>query len=66
MSIKAIHIVLISCAILLSIGFGAWSMSFARSAGENSYQIAGFTSFAAGLGLIFYGIHFIKKAKSLS
>jgi hypothetical protein len=66
MSIKAIHIILISCAILLSLGFGLWSMAYAKSAGDSSYKLVGFASFVIGIGLIFYGIHFIKKAKSLS
>jgi len=66
MSIKAIHIILISCATLLSLGFGVWSVMFAGNTGDGSYKLVGFGSFAIGIGLIFYGIHFIKKAKSLS
>jgi hypothetical protein len=66
MSIKAIHIVLIVLAVMLSIGFGLWSMMFAKDTGDNSYKLAGFASFAIGLGLIFYGIHFIKRARTLS
>jgi len=66
MSIKAIHILLISCAIILSLGFGVWSIAYAQNTGDSSYKLTGFASFAIGLGLIFYGIHFIKKAKSLS
>ena len=66
MSIKVIHLILISLAILLSLGFGWWSMAFARDSGDGSYKVAGFASFAIGLGLIFYGIHFIKRIRSLS
>jgi hypothetical protein len=66
MSIKIIHIILITCAVLLSLGFGMWSLIHARTIGESSYQLTGFASFAIGLGLIFYGIHFLKKAKGLS
>jgi hypothetical protein len=65
MSIKAIHIFLISCATLLSFGFGVWLLGYAKSSSEAAYRMAGFVSFAAGFGLTFYGIHFIKKAKSL-
>jgi len=65
MSIKAIHIILITCAILLSFGFGVWSMSYAKDMDEIGYQLAGAASFAIGLGLIFYGSHFIKKARAL-
>jgi hypothetical protein len=65
MSIKAIHIILISCAIMLSLGFGVWSILFAKNTGDSSYQLTGFASIAIGIGLVFYGIHFIKKARSL-
>ena len=66
MSIKKIHIILIACAILLSLGFGIWSMIHARDSGEGFYRLTGFASFAVGIGLIFYGIHFLKKTKALS
>ena len=66
MSIKAIHILLIALAVVLSLGFGIWSMMFAKNEGDNSYELVGFASFAIGLGLIFYGIHFIKKVRKLS
>ena len=65
MSIKAIHIILISCAVILSFGFGLWLLATAKSTGEQSYNAAAVTSFLVAVGLGFYGVHFLKKAKAL-
>ncbi len=59
MSLRVIHIFLISVSILLSIGFGYWC--FAVDAGLPAF--IGWLSFAAGIALIAYLFFFIRKIK---
>ena len=58
MGIKYIHVVLIFVSIVLSLGFGFWTLN-------HSYQALGYSSMAIAVGLIVYGIQFIKKMKAL-
>ena len=58
MGIKYIHVVLILVSIVLSIGFGVWTLN-------HDYAIWGYVSFATAVALIVYGVNFIKKMKAL-
>lgn len=66
MSIKALHIFLISCAALISVVFGVWAFGYARTSGDPAYQTGGVLSFILAVGLCFYAVHFAKKAKKLT
>lgn len=65
MSIKALHIFLISCAALLSVVLGVWSFNQGQNSHDAVYKVAGVISLAIAVGLCFYAAHFIKKIKSL-
>jgi hypothetical protein len=58
MGIKNIHIVLISCSVLIALIFGIWAL-------KNNYAILGYVSLSAAVGLVVYGIKFLKKVKGL-
>lgn len=66
MSIKALHIILISCAILVSVVFGVWAFRYAQTSGDSAYQTGGVLSIALAGGLFLYAIHFVRKAKKLT
>lgn len=63
MSLKAFHIFFIAVSILLAFGFAAWEIKgFAE--GGNALQLAGgILSVIVAVGLILYGIRFMKKLK---
>ena len=65
MSIKALHIFLISCAVLLSLLFAVWAFIHSNNTGDKAYFNVSVLSAAVGIGLGFYGVYFMKKAKSL-
>lgn len=65
MGLKNIHIVFISMAIALCLGFGAWCVSMFRDQGSVGYLAFGITLFATALGLTVYGNWFLKKMKGL-
>ena len=58
MGIKNIHILLISASSLLALVFGVWGLN-------NDYKVLAYCSLAAAVGLIVYGVQFVKKAKVL-
>lgn len=58
MGIKNIHIFLISAASILALGFGIWALT-------HNYVGLGYCSLASAVGLVIYGIQFVKKAKVL-
>jgi len=58
MGIKYIHVVLIVASILLSFGFGVWTLN-------HNCALFGYLSFLIGVALIIYCTQFIKKMKAL-
>jgi hypothetical protein len=58
MGIKNIHLLLIVVSIILSLGFGFWTLS-------HHYTAWGYFSFILALLLIIYCVQFIKKMKAL-
>lgn len=66
MSLKTFHIVFISLSTLCAFGFSVWLMISFVSSREVLLVTAAAGSFACGVGLIFYGIRFLKKLKHVS
>lgn len=61
MSLRTFHIIFICLASLMSFGFGGWAISYYRSVGKTLYLPFGMFSFLFGIGLVIYGISFIRK-----
>lgn len=65
MSLKAFHLVFIVLATLLAGGVGVWAWG-QRAVEGNLYLGLAVVCFLAALGLIVYGIWFVKKLKDVS
>ena len=65
MSLKTFHIFFISLASLCSFGFGVWLLLL-NDPRSNLDVIGAFLSFVVGIGLIIYGILFLRKFKHIS
>ena len=65
MSLKAFHIVFITLSLLLAWGCAALAFQNYQAAGNHWYLAASFFAFLAGIGLLVYGIWFLKKTKNL-
>jgi len=66
MSLKAFHIFFILVAIFISIGFAAWVIL--GGAGDQTtpgMRFMGWFSAVLSVCLVFYGVNFIRKAKSI-
>jgi hypothetical protein len=64
MGLKNIHLLFISMAIALAVGFGAWCVwMFRNQGGGGGYLLVGAGSFATALGLAVYGNWFLRKMK---
>lgn len=59
MSLKGFHIFFIFLATLLAIGFAAWSLM------NQTAVPVGICSAVLALGLIVYGVWFVKKSKNI-
>ena len=66
MSLKAFHIFFIILSVLCAFGFALWSMMSYSTNGDLMLVAAAVIAFAAGIGLILYGIRFLKKLKHVS
>ena len=67
MSLKAFHIIFITCSTLLAFGFGAWMLDRYSTETHARVDLAGgIVSLLAGVGLIVYGRYFLKKLKNIS
>jgi len=62
MSLKAFHVLFVTVATLLTLGFGVWSLRV-REAG---YLSLGVISMAVAAGLVIYGVWFLRKMKGVS
>ncbi len=63
MSLRAVHIVFISLSILLALGFAGWEVQRYVESGERLELTAGIVSFGVAVGLVVYGMYFLKKVK---
>lgn len=67
MSLKAFHIVFITAATLLAIGFGFWGITEYRVGDGSGVDLAlGIGSFVVAAGLLWYGKYFLRKLKNIS
>jgi hypothetical protein len=66
MSLKAFHLVFITASVLLSFGFGAWSLVGYSDNGRTIDLIYGVGSVGIGVGLIVYGRYVLRKLKHIS
>jgi len=66
MSLKALHIVFITCSTLLAFSFGVWELNAYFTNDSVTDLAAGTLSLVGGVGLIWYGKYFLKKLKNIS
>jgi hypothetical protein len=66
MSLKAFHLVFITASVLLSFGFGAWSLVGFSDYGRTVDLVFGIGSVGVGVGLIVYGRYVLRKLKHIS
>ncbi len=66
MSLKAFHLVFITASVLLSFGFGAWSLVDFSDYGRTVDLVFGIGSVGVGVGLIVYGRYVLRKLKHIS
>ncbi len=66
MSLKAVHILFISLSILLAFGFAAWEIKGYAVSGDVLQLLLGLFSLVAAVGLIVYGVKFLRKLKHVS
>jgi hypothetical protein len=66
MSLKAFHIIFVTCSVLLCFGFGTWCVAQFMDDRGALYLIAAVGGYAAGAGLIRYGIVILRKLKNES
>ena len=63
MGLKNIHLLFISMAIALALGFGAWCVWMFRGQGGGGYLVVAAGSFFTGIVLTVYGNWFLRKMK---
>ena len=66
MSLKALHLVFIVASIVLTLGFGAWSVNEYAHGEPKVNLYFGIGSFAASVALVFYLRAVLKKLKDVS
>ncbi len=67
MSLKAFHLIFITAACALALGFGIWELRDYWSAqGRPANLVMGLCSFAALVALVLYERYFLKKTKDTS
>ena len=67
MSLKSIHIVFVTAALLMTAFFGVWAWrEYSGPAGTQAHLIYGVLSIVAFAGLLAYGRYFLRKLKHIS
>ncbi len=64
MSLRKFHILFISVSVLLTFGYGGWSLRFYANEGGGIYLTMGLLSLLAGVGLLVYGRWFLREVHS--
>ena len=66
MSLKAFHIFFIVMSIVITLGFSAWVL-FGGATGDQqaSLSLMAGSSGLLGIGLIGYGVHFVRKSRDI-
>lgn len=65
MSLKAFHIFFIFVSTLLTLGFAIWCFAEYRSENQISYLLFSILSAAGCVGLVVYGVRFVRKLKDI-
>jgi len=65
MSLRAFHVLFISCSILLSAGVGGWGLQSYLTTEDTGSLALGVAFFALGLVLLLYGVRTFKKLREL-
>jgi hypothetical protein len=65
MGLKNIHLLFISMAIALTLGFGAWCVWRFRDVGGAGLLVVAIASLGLAVGLTVYGNWFVKKMKGI-
>ena len=66
MSLKTFHIVFIGVSTLLGVLFSLWNLREYLDSGGLGFAVTAFGSIALSVGLLYYGVRFIKKLSDLS
>lgn len=65
MSLKGFHIVFVLFSTMLALGIGAWCIWVDLVEGVPIYQTGAICAFAVAVGLLVYGVWFLRKMKRL-
>jgi hypothetical protein len=65
MSLKAFHVFFICASIVLCFMVGAWALQQYRLAGATGSASLAVVFYAGGVGLVFYGLRFVRKMREL-
>ncbi|MBI5473421.1 MAG: hypothetical protein HY961_13835 [Ignavibacteriae bacterium] len=65
MSLKAFHIFFIIASIVLALGFAIWEVNRYTSSGEVLELFAAIVAVLMAIGMIAYGIRFMRKLKNV-
>lgn len=66
MSLKTFHIIFIAASTLMALGFGIWCLRSYAVNEDTLYFAGAILSFIASVGLVFYGVWFLRKLKNVS
>lgn len=65
MSLKAFHVVFITASVVLSFLVGGWAMKQYLGGGGAGMLALGLLYYVVGVGLVGYGLRFLRKLKAL-
>lgn len=66
MSLKAFHVVFVTLSTVLATGFGVWAIQESARDGQGGTLALGIGSLIGAVGLIIYGVWFLRKLKRFS
>jgi len=66
MSLKSFHIVFIALATVLSLVFAGWEFEHFLTSGDILQLAGALLAVAAAVGLVIYGIRFLRKLRTVS
>jgi len=66
MSLKTFHIAFISLSSLMCFGSGAWGLAQYAQSGSAGHLLFAIAGLLGGIGLIIYGVRFLRKLKGIS
>jgi len=63
MSLKAFHVLFVTISVLITLGFGIWSLRQYGDTGATGSLALGIASLVVSVALVVYGVAFLKKLK---